>query len=146
MRSKKALKNIVVSLLQQLVTVITGLIVPRAIIGTFGSNVNGLISSISQFLGYITLLEAGIGPVIKSSLYKPIATRDKNQIEKILKSSQKFFRILSIIFIIYIIVLCFIYPLIVKEEFETTFTISLILIIAISTFAEYFFGMIYKLY
>ena len=66
MRSKKAVKNIVTSLLQQLVSIICGLIVPRAIIGAFGSNVNGLIASITQFLGYITLLEVGIGPVIKS--------------------------------------------------------------------------------
>ena len=41
MRSKKALKNIITSLLQQIVTIICGLIVPRAIIGSFGSNVNG---------------------------------------------------------------------------------------------------------
>ena len=57
MRSKKALKNIISSLLLQLVTVICGLILPRAIIGKYGSNVNGLISSITQFLTYITLLE-----------------------------------------------------------------------------------------
>ena len=146
MRSKKALKNIIASLLQQIVTIICGLIIPRAIIGTFGSSVNGLISSITQFLSYITLLEAGIGPVIKSALYKPIAKKNKNEIEKILKSSQRFFRIISGIFVVYLIALCFVYPLIVSEEFEIGYTISLVLIIAISTFAEYFFGMIYKLY
>ena len=146
MRSKKAVKNIITSLLQQIVTVICGLIVPRAIIVTFGSSVNGLISSITQFLSYITLLEAGIGPVIKSALYKPIAKKDKTQIEKILKASQRFFRVISGIFIVYLIALCFIYPLIVSTEFEIGYTISLILIIAISTFAEYFFGMVYKLY
>ena len=146
MRSKKAVKNIITSLLQQIVTVICGLIVPRAIIGTFGSSVNGLISSITQFLSYITLLEAGIGPVIKSALYKPIANKDKTQIEKILRASQKFFRVISGIFIVYLIALCFIYPLIVSTEFETGYTISLILIIAISTFSEYFFGMVYRLY
>ena len=108
MRSKKAVKNIITSLLQQVVTVICGLIVPRAIIGSFGSSVNGLLSSITQFLGYITLMEAGIGPVIKSALYKPIAEKDKAAIEKILKASQRFFRIISGIFIIYLIVLCFI--------------------------------------
>lgn len=146
MRSKKAVKNIITSLLQQIVTVICGLIVPRAIIGTFGSSVNGLISSVTQFLSYITLLEAGIGPVIKSALYKPIAKKDKTQIEKILKASQRFFRVISGIFIVYLIALCFIYPMIVSTEFETGYTVSLILIIAISTFAEYFFGMVYRLY
>ena len=146
MRSRQAIKNIITSLFQQVVTLICGLIVPRAIIGAFGSSVNGLTSSITQFLSYITLLEAGIGPVIKSLLYKPIANKDKSQIEKILKASQRFFRVIAIIFIIYLVILCFVYPMIVTNEFETGYTISLILIIAISTFAEYFFGMIYRLY
>lgn len=146
MRSKKAIKNIVSSLFQQLVVVICGLILPRAIIRNFGSNVNGLISSITQFLSYITLLEAGIGPVIKSVLYKPIANKDKNQIEKILKSAQKFFNVISYIFIGYLIILCFVYPTLVNAEFSKGYTISLLIIISISTFAEYFFGMVYKLY
>lgn len=146
MRSKKAIKNIVASLLQQLVTVICGLILPRAIIGQYGSSVNGLISSITQFLAYITLLEAGIGPVVKSVLYKPIANKDKNQIEKILKATQKFFNIISYIFILYLIILCFIYPILVNNEFSFGYTISLIIIISISTLAEYFLGMVYKLY
>ena len=146
MRSKKAIKNIMSSVFQQIVTFVCGLIVPRAIIGTFGSSVNGLISSITQFLSYITLLEAGIGPVIKSALYKPIVKKEKSEIEKILKASQRFFRIISIIFIMYLIALCFLYPLMVAKEFDFMFTVSLILIISISTFAEYFFGMVYKLY
>ena len=146
MRSKKAIKNIISSVFQQIITFICGLIVPRAIIGTFGSSVNGLISSITQFLSYITLLEAGIGPVIKAALYKPIAKKDRYEIEKILKASQRFFRVISGIFIIYLIILCFVYPLIVQNQFDYMFTVSLILIISISTFAEYFFGMVYKLY
>lgn len=146
MRSKKAIKNIISSLLQQVITIICGLILPRAIIGTYGSNVNGLVSSITQFLAYITLLESGIGPVIKSVLYQPIANKNKNEVEKILKSAQKFFNVISYIFVVYLIALCFLYPTLVNTEFGTGYTISLILIISISTFAEYFIGMIYKLY
>lgn len=146
MRSKKAFVNILTSLLQQIITIICGLIVPKAIIEAYGSNVNGLVASITQFLGYITLLEVGIGPVIKAALYKPIANKEKLQIENILKAGQKFFRVLSGIFIVYLLVLCFAYPLIVTNEFETGYTVSLILIIAISIFAEYFFGIVYRLY
>ncbi len=146
MRSKKAIKNIIASLLQQAITIICGLILPRAIIKTYGSSVNGLVSSITQFLAYIVLLEAGIGPVIKSVLYKPIANNDKEQIEKILKSAQRFFNVISYIFIAYLCVLCFVYPRLVNNEFSTGYTVSLLLIISISTFAEYFFGMVYNLY
>ena len=90
MRSKKAIINILTSLLLQIVVLVCGFIVPKLIITNFGSNVNGLVASITQFLAYITLLESGFGPVVKAALYKPIANRDKKQIENILKASEKF--------------------------------------------------------
>lgn len=146
MRSKKAIFNIISDLILQIVIVVYGFVVPKIIISKFGSNVNGLISSITQFLAYITLLESGFGPVVKAVLYKPIAEKDNKTIKNILKTAEKFFRTIALIFIIYIIVLTIIYPILVNNEFGKLYTISLILIISISTFAEYFFGMTYRLF
>jgi len=146
MRSKKAIKGIITSLISQIISVIYGFIIPKLIISTYGSDVNGLVSSITQFLGYIVLLEAGVGPVIKSLLYKPLANKKKNEILKILAASDKFFKKLSYVFILYIIILVIVYPIIVIEDFDILFTIPLIIIIAFSIFAEYYFGMTYRLY
>ena len=52
----KTRKNIITSLLLRIITIICGFIIPKIIISNYGSNVNGLVSSISQFLGYIVLL------------------------------------------------------------------------------------------
>lgn len=146
MRSKKAIYNIISSLVLQVIIVLYGFIVPKIIINKFGSDVNGLISSITQFLAYISLLESGFGPVVKATLYKPIANKDKKTIASILKTSEKFFKTIAYIFLVYIVFLSIFYPLLVSNNFGYLYTISLILIIALSTFAEYFFGMTYKLY
>lgn len=146
MRSKKAIKNIIFSFGLNIVTIIFGFIVPKLIIVNYGSNTNGLINSITEFLGYIALLEAGIGPVIKSKLYKPIAYKDEKEIKNILYASQKFFNVIVYIFIVYIIGLLLIYPNIVSGNFDKIFTISLLLIISVSTLAEYFFGITYSLF
>ena len=146
MRRKNIIKNISTSLFLQVLTIICGFIVPKLIIEAYGSDTNGLISSITKFLGYIVLLESGFGPVVKSLLYKPIAKKDKQELESVLKSSELFFRKVAAIFIVYIIILCFVYPLFINKEFDALFTISLIIIISISTFSEYFFGITYKLY
>ena len=69
MRTKKALMNVSMSLLLQILVVLYGFIVPKIIISNFGSEVNGLIASITQFLGYIALLESGFGPVVKAVLF-----------------------------------------------------------------------------
>lgn len=146
MRGQKTAKNLIVSLILQIVVLVCGFIVPKLIISSFGSNVNGLISSITQFLAYITLLEAGIGPVVRAALYKPIAKKNRQEIINIIKAADKFFKSIATIFVIYIIILCFIFPVIVKNEFDNIYTISLIIIISLSTFCEYFFGMAYRLF
>jgi hypothetical protein len=146
MKNRKNLYNIIAGLSLQVVAIISGFIVPKIIITNFGSNINGLISSITEFLSYIILLESGFGPVIKSLLYKPIAKNNKNDISRILKSSEKFFKKIAIVFICYILLLCFLYPILVNQEFDFVFTASLIIISAISIFAEYFFGMTFRLF
>ena len=146
MRSKKALINIISSFLLQIITIICGFIIPKLIIKTYGSNVNGIIVSIVQFLSFISLLESGFGPVIKSTLYKPIAKKDKATIEKILKASEKNFRSISYFFIIYIMLLIIILPILLNNEFDKLFAVSLIMILSINTFAQYYFGMTYRLY
>lgn len=146
MRGKRALFNITFSLISQVITIICGFVVPKLIISIYGSNVNGLISSITQLLAFITLLEAGFGSVIKSLLYKPIANKNKEELENILKSSERIFRTISYIFIIYIIILCIFLPLFFNNSFDNLLTLSLVIAISISTFFEYYFGITYRLF
>ncbi len=145
MRSKKAIANIFASLLLQVISVICGLIVPRIIIATFSSSVNGLISSINQFLGFIILFEAGVGGVTRAALYKPLADKNTESISSIIKATENFFRIVGIVFIGYLLLLSFLYPYAVSNEFEYVFTLSLVIIIGVSTFVQYFYGMSYQI-
>lgn len=142
MRKKRLVWNSVSSLVLQIVTLISGFIIPPLIIGNFGSEVNGLVNSITQFIQFITLLEMGIGAVIQSALYEPLAKRDNAQISRIMVSGQKFFTVIARILIIYILILMMAYPLLVSGEFGWTYTASLIAISSISSLAQYYFGAI----
>ena len=144
-RKQKFLLNTGAGIIKQLVTVICGFILPRFFLVYYGSSVNGLVASITNFLSFIALLDMGVGAVIQSNLYKPLADRDNIQISKILKSSERFFRRLAYIFIAYIVVLCFLFPVAINRDYDALFTISLIIIISISTLAQYLFGMTYQL-
>lgn len=139
------IKNIISSLINQIVCFLYGFIIPIFIIKTFGSEINGLISSIAQFLAYISLLEGGVGPVIKNALFKPLVKKNNEEISKILGTTDNFFKKLSYIFILYIIILCVFYPMFV-EEYTHLFTISMILIISINYLSEYYLGITYILF
>lgn len=144
-RKKKLIINMLSGVVKQLITVICGFILPRYMLLYYGSSVNGLVSSITHFLSFISLLDMGVGAVIQANLYKPLAQKDTAQISRIVKSSERFFRRLAYIFLAYIAVLCIGYDVIFSSEYSPLFTISLILIISVSTLAQYMFGMTYQL-
>lgn len=144
-RKKLLVLNTSSSLIFQLATIICGFIVPRLILQTYGSEVNGLINSIMQFLAIIAFLELGVGAVIQSSLYKPLAEKNDEEISKIVVSGQKFFSRLATILLVYVVILMGIYPLISKTNFGFLYTATMILVISISSFAQYYFGIVNSL-
>lgn len=133
MRKKKLILNSVTSLLTQLMTIICGLIIPRLIISAYGSQVNGLVSSITQFLSVISLLDLGVGAVVQTALYRPLAEKDDLQISKIVVSSDRFFRRIAKILLLYVGLLMVIYPHISNSTFNGLYISSLIVIVAISS-------------
>lgn len=144
-RKNKLVLNTASSLLYQLITLICGFILPRFFLTYYGSEVNGLVSSITQFLGFISLAECGVGAVVQSTLYKPLADQDILSVSKIVLSSERFFRKIAYILLAYVIVLMAIYPIVTIDSFDYLFTLILIFVISISSFAQYYVGMTYKL-
>jgi O-antigen/teichoic acid export membrane protein len=134
-------RNTVSSLMNQVVTVLYGLVLPRLILSTYGSEVNGLLSSITQFLGFISLLDLGVGAVIQSAYYKPIAERDSYSINLIYNESKKFFSVISYILIFYVTGLCVFFSKAADKQFDIIYIISLVTSISISLFAQYFFSI-----
>jgi O-antigen/teichoic acid export membrane protein len=144
-RGKKLALNTITSLALQVVSVICGFILPRLILESFGSDVNGLVNSITQFLGVITLLDLGVGAVVQSALYKPLADNDTDMISKIYLSANKFFRRLAEILLVYVVLLMIFYPMLVNKSFGHMYTALLIAAICISSFAQYYFGIVNSL-
>ena len=150
MRKKRLLWNTVSSLVFQITTIICGFVLPHLILHHFGSSINGLVNSITQFLAVITFLELGVGAVVQSSLYKPLANKDSDTVSKIIVSANKFFRNIARILLVYIVVLVIVYPFITNrsdngETFSWMYTAALIGAISISSFAQYYFGVVDRL-
>lgn len=143
-RKKKLLLNTGTSLLYQIITLGCGFLIPKLILSAYGSATNGLVSSITQFLSFISLAECGVGAVVRSSLYKPLAEQNMTQVSRVLKSSERFFRKIAVILLIYSAGLSLFYPFVVRDKFEYLFTLSLILIMTIGTFAQYYFSITYR--
>ena len=145
MRNKKLAWNTISGLLLQVTTVLCGFVLPRAILNRFGSDVNGLLNSIAQFLQMIAFLELGVGAVVQSALYRPLAEGDSAKISEVLSSGSNFFRKLGSILVVYVAALVVVFPLFVDDKFGFAYDAALILSMSVSHFAQYYFGIVDKL-
>lgn len=141
----KTLVNILCSVLAQVATIVSGLIIPRLLLSSFGSEANGLVASLTQFLNYISLLEGGLGSVVLTALYSPLAKKDDERLSLILAAANKFFRQIAVIFVAYTVLLGVVYPFIVESSFSRFYVFSLTVVMASSLFVQYFFSITYKL-
>lgn len=136
--------NVLSSMFLQLVSIISGFILPRLILSYFGSNITGLISSIGQFLNYISLFEGGVSMVIMSSLYAPLANKDYKKVSGIIKAADSFYRKLGLMYVVYALVISIGYPLVVKTPYSFAFVASLSVILSSNLFVQFMFSISYR--
>lgn len=134
--------NSITSFVTTVVIILSGFIIPRLILLYFGSETNGIIASVRQFLSVITFLDLGVGSVIESSLYKPLASGNNEQVSLVLSSAKKYFRKISYVLVLYVLALLVFYPLIVDHSLSSFSIGFLIISLSLNIFARYYFGII----
>lgn len=139
---KRFIKNTFSAIFLQFVTVVSGLILPKLILGYYGSAVNGLVSSIIRFLSFVRVVDFGTGNIIQSSFYKPLSMHDEVEVNRIFQSAKRFYHKISMFISVYVIFLAVFFPLLFKGT-ESYFSVScLVLIISVQVCAEYFCGIV----
>lgn len=144
MRSKSALKNILANLILQITAAISGLILPRFFIIAYGSTMNGMIVSVTQFISYMALVEAGVSAASIVGLYKPLADNNIVEINRILSATKRFYYRSGIFYIVLLVILVAVYPLLVKNQIDEGLTRFMIIILTSSNIVDYFFLGKYK--
>ncbi len=104
-RSINTFRNIVWALIGQVIVLGLGFLIPRLIILSYGSDINGLTATIYQILNVLNLLQAGAIGASIFAMFKPVADGDYHQISLILHSSKKYFNRLGWIFLLLIFIL-----------------------------------------
>jgi len=115
-RTEKFLTNTITTALLQIVVMISGFILPKVMLSQYGSEINGLVTSITQLISYLTLVEAGLSGATVYSLYKPLADNNIERINRILAAAKKFYYRAGYLFLGLVVGGAFLYPLFIKTE------------------------------
>ena len=139
MRGIRIYRNVISSVLLQIILAIFGLAIPRMILKIYGSEINGLINAISQFITYAALIEFGIGDASVALLYKPLAEDNSFAISDILSGTRKLYFRSAIIYSILLMGLAFSYPFLYKNSLSYWFIFDLVVFIGAVNAVDYFF-------
>ena len=118
MRSEQAFKNMAANLFLQVVVFLSGIILPRFILEAYGSTVNGMITSVNQFLTYLSLAEAGVATASVVALYNPLALGRKDEVNSILSATRKFYNRSGVLFFVLTAALVVVYPLFISRQLD----------------------------
>ena len=128
-RTEAFLKNSLATMIMQVITMVAGFIVPKIMIEVYGSEINGMTSSIGQFISYFSLVEAGISSAAIVALYGPIAHNEYEKINGIIVASKNFYTQAGWLFVSITSLFSFIYPFIIHTEALSYFEIVLLVFI-----------------
>ena len=140
----KVLKNVLLSVGSQIAILAIAVIMPRLVLVSFGSETNGLLSTITQIFVYISLLEAGIGNSALIALYQPIVSDDRYSISEIISATKKHYRKATLIYMLFVLAFSCFYPFCIDTTINYTTIFLVILFQGLSGAVGFFFTAAYR--
>ena len=137
-RKQKTINNVISNVAVQVAATVSGIILPRLILSSLGSTINGLVNSINQFLAYLGLVEMGIGNASIAALYEPIAQGDKARVSLIMTSVKRKYLVSGGIYVFAVTILAFVYPLCIDRQLNYGFAFSMVMITACNSIIDFF--------
>lgn len=135
----KLKRNVITGFGGQFIAIVLGLTIPRIFISNYGSDINGLISTISQIFAYMALLEAGIGAAAQNALYKPFQENDREEVSSIASVARSYFRKVTIIYGIGVVVLSLVLPLFLKTDVDALTIFFIVIFEGMSGVVSFYF-------
>lgn len=138
-------KNVLSGIVYQVVLITLSFLVPRLYLENFGSEVNGVLSTIKQIFVYMTLLEAGIGLATTQALYKPVAENDQNRVSSIISATHIFYRKVGIIYGVIVVLLALVYAYIIPTGMEPVVVFAIVVLTALPALFSFFVQTKYRI-
>lgn len=136
---KKIKYNLIVGIASQVIALVLGIVIPKLILTNYGSEINGLLSSITNIYSYIAIVEAGVAAATCQALYKPIVEKKRNDINAILSATNKYYHKTGLIYLGLILLFSLLFPAFITTNIPYFTVLLLILFNGLGNVVNYFF-------
>ena len=136
---RNSLRNLWWGIVGNITTSLFAIVIPHLFIVNYGSEINGLLSSIRQVYVYLALLESGVGDASVIALYGPIGRKDYKSANEILAATHYYYKKIGFIYAMAVGALGFIYPLLLNTQIPYGVCCLVILLQGSGSVISYFF-------
>lgn len=111
-KKNRLLANMMSYAVLQIVNMMVGLFLPRLYLAVYGSEINGVVSTVNSFISYFSYLEAGLGLTMIHSLFRPLANNNYDELNGLLAYSKKKYKEISYIYFALVLGASFLFPVV----------------------------------
>ena len=137
--------NLISSLIYQVVLISLSFLLPRLYLENFGSEVNGVLSTIKQIFVYMFLLEAGVGLATTQALYKRIGEKNYKSANEVLSATHSYYIRTGIIYLAIVLFIAFVYAFIIPTSIDSGVVFLIIILTALPALFSYFVQAKYRI-
>lgn len=142
---RTGIRNLLSGIVGQAITLGLGILIPRFMIVSYGSEVNGLLCSVVQIFAYFSLFEAGIGAVALQALYRAQSKVSVQELNSILAAVNTNYKKIGYLYAISSLSLAIIYPMLVKSTIPFNTVFFIIILNAVGPVTSFLFQKKYLL-
>ena len=137
--------NLISSLVYQVVLITLSFLLPRLYLENFGSEVNGVLSTIKQIFVYLFLLEAGVGLATTQALYKRIGEKDYKSANEVLSATNLYYKRTGIIYLAIVLLIAVFYAYVIPTSIDSNVVFFIIILTALPALFSYFVQAKYRI-
>ena len=137
--------NVVSGVVYQVVLIVLSFLLPRLYLENFGSEVNGVLSTIKQIFVYMFLLESGVGLATTQALYKPVAENNRGKVNSVMAATHNYYCKIGYIYGAIVLVIALVYEFLVPTSISPGVVFGIVILTALPALFSYFVQAKYRI-
>ncbi len=137
--------NLLSGIVYQVVLIVLSFLLPRLYLENFGSEINGVLSTIKQIFVYMVLLESGVGLATTQALYKPVAEKNNGKVSSVISATHSYYCKIGYIYAAMVLLIATVYAFIVPASIEPTVIFGIVVLTALPALFSYFIQAKYRI-
>lgn len=137
--------NLASGIIYQVVLIVLSFLLPRLYLENFGSEVNGVLSTIKQIFVYMFLLESGVGLATTQALYKPVAEKNHSTVSSIISATHNYYKKIGYLYAAIVLLIAVVYAFIIPTNVDPMVIFGVIILTAVPAIFSYFVQSKYRI-